>query len=404
MRTTSTVNFPGTLAPGTLAPGTLALAAGTLAAVALAGTAREARADIGFPAAAAASRAAVPGQKLLALRLRDRNGVWVYEGDLVDTPPTAFTTATIDRDTGALLDVASIPVPPDEFAATQQAVQRLNYAATDFAQAQSAANAAARRSDTERVELLYEGGILAYRVSYFDAPVLVEVDSITGGVIPALLPGLGVEPTVSVAEMAGAIAHAQWLTGGGWTVIEATALQRFDGITVRVLLVNRISGNMVRHEVVQGFLIPGAVFQPLGGQIARAAMVAPGSPVTCAPIAALAAVQSASPGPGINGISLEQVGSPGAPAYAWVARLVDAAEIERDARVSATVSAPRKSPEFVGPVDFAAGDFTRDGVVDARDLAELLAYWGVFNPILDVNNTGIVDAGDLAVALSDWSF
>jgi hypothetical protein len=373
------------------------------ALLALAGAAETARADIGFPAAAAACRALAPGQKLMALRQRTRNGTWVYEGDLANVPPTDFTTATIDRDTGALLDLATAPMPPDERAATQQAIQRLNYATADFAQAQAAANLAAGRADTERIELLYEGGILAFRVSYFDAPVLIEIDSITGAPIPPVVPGLGIEPTVSVAEMAGAIAHAQWVTGGGWTVIEATALQRFDGITVRVLLVNRVSGNMTRHEVVQGFLIPGAVFAPLGGQISRAAMVAPGSPVSCPPIAALAAVQSASAGLGVNGISLEQGGTPGAPSYAWVVRLVDAEGVERDAHVDATLPAQGKSAEFTAPVDLAPGDFTRDGTVDARDLAELLAYWGAFNPILDVNNTGVVDAGDLAVALGDWA-
>ncbi len=390
MRTTSLVNSLANLS------------CAVAALLALAGAAETARADIGFPAAAAACRALAPGQKLMALRQRTRNGTWVYEGDLANVPPTDFTTATIDRDTGALLDLATAPMPPDERAATQQAIQRLNYATADFAQAQVAANLAAGRADTERIELLYEGGILAFRVSYFDAPVLIEIDSITGATIPPVVPGLGIEPTVSVAEMAGAIAHAQWVTGGGWTVIEATALQRFDGITVRVLLVNRVSGNMTRHEVVQGFLIPGAVFAPLGGQIARAAMVAPGSPVSCPPIAALAAVQSASAGLGVNGISLEQGGTPGAPSYAWVVRLVDAEGVERDARVDATLPAQGKSAEFTAPVDLVPGDFTRDGTVDARDLAELLAYWGAFNPILDVNNTGVVDAGDLAVALGDW--
>ena len=61
------------------------------------------------------------------------------------------------------------------------------------------------------------------------------------------------------------------------------------------------------------------------------------------------------------------------------------------------------APQFTAPIDLAAVDFTRDGVVDARDLTELLAYWGAFNALLDVNNTGFVDAGDLAMLLSEWT-
>ena len=38
-------------------------------------------------------------------------------------------------------------------------------------------------------------------------------------------------------------------------------------------------------------------------------------------------------------------------------------------------------------------DTTRDGIVDARDLAALLAYWGVANPILDVNASGLIQDG-----------
>ncbi len=361
-------------------------------------------AAIGFPAAATACRAAVPGQKLLALRERTRNGVWVYEGDLVEVPPTRVTTATIERDTGALLDVASIVIPSDELPAIQQSVQRLNYATVDFAQAESVASVASLRTDTERIELLYEGGILAYRVSYFDDPVLIEVDSITGGVIPSPLPGLAIEPTVRVAEMAGAIAHAQWYTSAQWTPIEATATQRIDGVTVRVLFVNRVSGFMVRHEVVQGFLIPGSSFVPVGQQIARAAMVAIGSPVICPSISALAAVQTASPGLGVNSLSLELGGTAGAYTYDWVTRFVDASETERDAHTDATQPVSKKgAPQFTAPIDLAAVDFTRDGVVDARDLTELLAYWGAFNALLDVNNTGFVDAGDLAMLLSEWT-
>ena len=77
---------------------------------------------------------------------------------------------------------------------------------------------------------------------------------------------------------------------------------------------------------------------------------------------------------------------------------------KRDAHSDATVGPQRKSPAFTAPLDISISDTTRDGVVDARDLAVLLSYWGAANPILDVNASGLVDSGDLAVVLSGWSF
>lgn len=359
-------------------------------------------ADIGFAAAATVCRTIVPGQELMALRQRTRNGIWVYEGDFADNPATTFTTATINRDTGAQIDLATAPMPPDERTATQLALQRLNYAGTDFAAAVATASAETGRTDTERVDLLYEGGILAFRVGYLDDPVLVEVDSITGATIPAVIPGLGTEPTVSVAEMAGAIAHAEFVAGSNWRAIEVTAIQRFDGTTVRVLLCNRISGLLTQPEIVQGYFIPSPVFAPVGAQVARAANVAIGSPVICTAIAALASVQAASPALGVNRLRLERIEGQGATAYRWIAGIVDSSEIERDAHVDATQPASKKSPTFTAPFDLTQGDVTRDGVVDARDLSEILAYWGAVNPILDVDGSGSVGSGDLTVVLSEW--
>ena len=381
-----------------IAPISLALA---LLAPALNATVA-ARADIGFAAAAAVCRAQVPGQALTALRQRTRNGVWVYEGDFANNPPTIFTTATVDRDTGALIDVATAPMPPDERAATQQTLQRLNYAGTDFAAAVASATASSGRTDTERVALLYEAGVLAFRVNYFDDPTVVSIDSITGAPIPAIIPGLGIEPTVSVAEMAGAIAHAQFVAGSDWRAIEATAIQRFDGVTVRVLLAHRVSGSLMQPEIVQGFFIPSPVFAPVGAQVARAATVSVSSPVACAAIPALSSVQAASPGLGANRLRLERVESGGTIAYRWILGLVDASEAERDAQLDATLPAPKKSPVFGAPFDLTLGDVTRDGTVDARDLSEILSYWGSINPILDVDGSGSLGSGDLAVVLSEW--
>jgi hypothetical protein len=85
-------------------------------------------------------------------------------------------------------------------------------------------------------------------------------------------------------------------------------------------------------------------------------------------------------------------------------RLVDAQEVEADALLEASVAASRKSPQFVAPIDFPPGDVSRDGVVNAEDLALILGSWGAFNPLFDVNESGLVDAGDIAAALNDWTY
>lgn len=360
-----------------------------------------ARADIGFPAAVSICRKLAPAQKLVAIRVRQRNGVWVYEGDLVNAPPAQTTTATIDRDTGALIDLAVAATPAGVYPMLVQVLQRLHYAGVDFAQAIALAGASSGLTATERVDLLYEAGVLAFRVR-FSSGVTVGIDSVTGGVIPAVVPGLGIEATVSAAEMAGAIAHAQWVAGSNWRVLEARAFQRFDGVTVRMLLAHRLTGQLMRPEIVQGFYIPSTPFTPQGSQIARAAAMFAGSPVTGGAMDALAAVQSLAPGLGVNGVSLEVRAQLGGTSHEWVVSFVDAGQVERDARYDATLPLP-PAPAVVAPFDLAAADVNRDTVVDARDLAELLAAWGVFNPLLDLNDTGLVDGGDLAVVLGGWA-
>ena len=360
-------------------------------------------ADIGFVAAVSTCRQLVPNRTMTAIRQRQRNNVWVYEGDLVNNPPTEVTTATINRDTGATIDIATVAIPPVEVAATAQTLQRLHYATVDYAQALATANAFAAQTNTERMLLLYEAGVLSFRVSYFTGGTIVPVDSITGGVVPAFVPGLGIEPTVSAAEMAGAIAHAQWRAGSNWTAIEAWANERVDGTTVRVLLANRITGELMNPEVVQGFYISAPAFAPMGSQVARAAAVAAGSsPVVCPAIAALTDVQSRAPLLGVNRLSLEVRTINNSTSYTWVTGFVGADGIERDARANAAAPCNASAVAIVAPVDLVAGDLNRDGLVDARDLAELLASWGAINPLLDLDEGGSVDAADLAILLSNW--
>ena len=48
------------------------------------------------------------------------------------------------------------------------------------------------------------------------------------------------------------------------------------------------------------------------------------------------------------------------------------------------------------------GDLNDDGIVNAADLAMLLAEWGSSNGSADINGDGVVNAADLAIMLANW--
>jgi hypothetical protein len=47
-------------------------------------------------------------------------------------------------------------------------------------------------------------------------------------------------------------------------------------------------------------------------------------------------------------------------------------------------------------------DIDGNGVVDAADLASMLAAWGTSNPNIDTNGDGVIDSADLAGLLAVW--
>jgi hypothetical protein len=53
------------------------------------------------------------------------------------------------------------------------------------------------------------------------------------------------------------------------------------------------------------------------------------------------------------------------------------------------------------PINANPADFTGDGVVDAADLAALIAAWGSSGPA-DLDADGVVDAADLAALIAAW--
>lgn len=52
---------------------------------------------------------------------------------------------------------------------------------------------------------------------------------------------------------------------------------------------------------------------------------------------------------------------------------------------------------------YAAGDFNLNGIVDGQDLAILLGWWGISNPMVgDLNNDGKVDGSDMGMLLGRY--
>ena len=49
--------------------------------------------------------------------------------------------------------------------------------------------------------------------------------------------------------------------------------------------------------------------------------------------------------------------------------------------------------------NLCAGDFNEDAVVDANDLANILAAWGTDDPDADLNSDGVVDTADLGLLI-----
>lgn len=57
----------------------------------------------------------------------------------------------------------------------------------------------------------------------------------------------------------------------------------------------------------------------------------------------------------------------------------------------------------VSYAEVIASDFTRDGVVDSRDLAMLLQHWGEDSGRIDLDQSGVIDGAELAILLAEWS-
>jgi uncharacterized membrane protein YkoI len=360
-------------------------------------------ADVGFPGAVILCREAVPSSTLLSIETRIRNGVWVYEGDLFDVTATLKSTPRLNAATGALIRLDIDAADADETAAAQAILSRLGDAQLDFADAIGFANGASNQVDVERVKFEIEAGILAFRVEYMDGATF-DIDSATGGVIPHHAAGDDIEETLPSTVVLPAIAAAESNAGGVWTTIGLETEFEANGNIVEVLMLNPKSG-LLGQATVSGETVTSFVeFAPAGNQAARVAEVVGmlGS-IALDASGAVAAAEGAYPGAGIHEVELEiETEKSGTTAF-WKISLVTVDLIEIDYFVDATVAGGNGLRFATAPVNFVAGDFNRDRVVNAVDLADLLSTFGAVNPPMDLNGSGTVDAADLAAVLSNWT-
>jgi uncharacterized membrane protein YkoI len=362
-----------------------------------------ASADIGFFAAVQLSRNAVPESTLLSVETRIRNGIWVYEADLYNDAATLKSTPRLNRDTGAIIQIATDATDAEEAAQVQAIFSMLDTATIDFMDAIEIANGAAQQEAAERAKLEIEHGILAFQVDYFDGTE-VDVDAVTGGVIPHHGEGEPIEPTLPSTAVLPAIAAAELNAGAGWMTIGLETEAEKGGSLVEVLMLNPKSGMLGLATVVGESVTNFVEFTPVGNQAARVAEITAALDMVQLDVSgAVAAAEAAYPGAGINEIEFEVETEKTGTTVFWKVALVTEDLTELDYFVDATMPAGGGLAFATAPVNFVPGDLNRDQTVNAIDLAEILSAFGSTNPLLDINGNGLVDGADLATVLSNWS-
>lgn len=362
-----------------------------------------ASADIGFFAAVQLSRNAVPESTLLSVETRIRNGIWVYEADLYNNAATLKSTPRLNRDTGAIIQIATDATDAEEAAQVQAIFSMLDTATIDFMDAIEIANGAAQQEAAERAKLEIEHGILAFQVDYLDGTE-VDVDAVTGGVIPHHAEGEPIEPTLPSTAVLPAIAAAELNAGAGWMTIGLETEAEKGGSLVEVLLLNPKSGMLGLATVVGESVTNFVEFTPVGNQAARVAEITAALDMVQLDVSgAVAAAEAAYPGAGINEIEFEVETEKTGTTVFWKVALVTEDLTELDYFVDATMPAGGGLAFATAPVNFVPGDLNRDQTVNAIDLAEILSAFGSTNPLLDINGNGLVDGADLATVLSNWS-
>jgi hypothetical protein len=359
--------------------------------------------DIGLPAAVALCRAQVPEAVLFGVERRERDLILAYEGEMYDAAVETNFGPRFDAATGAPIGVDVDGVDETERPALLEIMGRLGELQYDFPAALALADDATGRSDATRIRFDIEAGILAFEVEYAEGEAKVFIDGATGGVIPHHGADDDMEPTLPSTTLRAGVALAESTLGAGWHAFRAEAETEGASTLAEVLLFNVKSGMLAEALVAGDAVVSVAEFSPAGSQAAMVAELQANWPsVATGLAAALDAAEAEYPGAGINEVELEIETEKTGTSLFWKVGLITADLIEIDFFVDAAAGGGNGLRFATAPVNPPAADLNGDGVVNAIDLAELLAAWGSANPMLDLDSDGAVGAGDIAFLLADW--
>lgn len=362
-----------------------------------------ASADIGFPAAVDAARAAAPKDILFSIRIDEQDKVLGYEADLFNLTATLGTSIRLDLDTGEVLESETDAVDPADTEEALAVIALLPDAQIDFADAIDVAATEVEGGELARVQLEIEAGILTFQVEYSDGTE-VDVDAVTGGIIPHHADGDDFEETMPSAAVQAAVATAEASAGPAWTTIGLEVETEKAGNAVEVLFVNAKSGMLAEAVVIGDAVVEFTEFTPAGAQAAKVDAIRAALPLVARPASAAVGVAEAEyPGAGINEVEIVVETEGQLTSVLWKVSLITVDLIEVDFFVDAMTAGAGGLQFATAPVNFSDADFNRDGAVNAIDLADLLSTFGAVNPPMDLSGNGTVDAADLAMLLSSWS-
>ncbi len=366
-------------------------------------TAAVASADIGFPSAIDAARAAAPKGILFSIEIDERDDALVYEADLFNLSATLGTAVRLDLATGEVLEVETDAVDPAEAAEVEAVLALLPASELDFVDAINIAATEVVGGQIGRLQLEIEAGILTYQVEYTDGTE-VDIDAVTGGIIPHHAEGEDFEETLPSVTVQAAIATAETEAGAGWTTIGVEVENEKAGNTVEVLFLNPKSGMLALAVVAGDAVTEFTEFAPGGPQAARIAAIRNALPsVVRSASVAVGLAEGEYPGAGINEVELVVEVEGATTSVLWKVSLITAGLIELDFFVDAMVIGAGGAQFAHAPVNFNEADFNLDGMVDATDLTQLLGAWGQVNPLMDLSGGGVIDASDLTTLLASWS-
>lgn len=366
-------------------------------------TAAVASADIGFPTAIDAARAAAPKGILFSIEIDERDDALVYEADLFNLSATLGTAVRLDLATGEVLEVETDAVDPAEAAEVEAVLALLPASELDFVDAINIAATEVVGGQIGRLQLEIEAGILTYQVEYTDGTE-VDIDAVTGGIIPHHAEGDDFEETLPSVTVQAAIATAETEAGAGWTTIGVEVENEKAGNTVEVLFLNPKSGMLGLAVVAGDAVTEFTEFAPGGPQAARIAAIRNALPsVVRSAAVAVGVAEGEYPGAGINEVELVVEVEGAATSVLWKVSLITAGLIELDFFVDAMVIGAGGVQFAHAPVNLNDADFNLDGRVDATDLTQLLGAWGQVNPLMDLSGGGVIDASDLTTLLASWS-